>query len=242
MGFRADRSRVWMLLLGACVSLVVGTDCGKDCTLCVYHLLVQHSGFPTLTCSLECDGELDSDKLHLCWGIIRDEASHFPFDGVQEEFETTGIIPTHNEDASSPGHQLAKKYGGFMKRYGGFMSRSSFSERLLANSVNQDEEEKIRLEILKILNTVSEHSREGGIQDRESVKRYRGFLGRADDGEVQGDMLEAMLGRGLRKRYGGFMRRVGRPEWLLDSNKNGGVSKRAWENGELQKRYGGFMD
>ncbi|XP_061652839.1 proenkephalin-A-like [Phyllopteryx taeniolatus] len=242
MALRAHRSCAWMLLLGACVSLAAGSDCAKECALCVYRLLAQHSAFSTLTCSLECDGELDSEKLRLCWNILVDEANHVPFDGVREEPEAAGIVTTNDEDASSPGHQLAKKYGGFMKRYGGFVSRRSFSEGSLADSVNQDEEEKIRLEILKILNTVSERGREGGIQDREALKRYGGFWGRADDGEVQGDLLEAALGRGLRKRYGGFMRRVGRPEWLVDSSKNGGVSKRAWENGELQKRYGGFMD
>ncbi|XP_077414297.1 proenkephalin-A-like [Vanacampus margaritifer] len=245
MAFPAHRSCIWMLLLGACVSLVVGTDCGKECALCVYRLLGQHAGLSSLACSLECDGELDSEKLRLCWDILLEEETRAPFDGdlrQQDEPQAAGIITTNDEAATSPGHQLAKKYGGFMKRYGGFMSRRSFSEGLLDDSVNQDEEEKIRLEILKVLNTASQHGKEGGIQDGEAVKRYGGFLRRADDGEVQGDLLEAVLGRGLRKRYGGFMRRVGRPEWLVDGNKNAGVSKRAWENGELQKRYGGFMD
>ncbi|KAM9790199.1 proenkephalin a [Syngnathus typhle] len=245
MAFPAYRSCIWMLLLGSCVSMALGTDCRKECALCVYRLLGQHTGFSTLTCSLECEGELDSEKLRLCWDILLEEENHVPFDGdlrQQEEPEAAGIITTNDEDETSPGHQLAKKYGGFMKRYGGFMSRRSFSEELLDDSVNQDEEEKVRLEILKVLNTASQQGKEGGIQDSEAVKRYGGFLRRADDGEAQSDLLEAVLGRGLKKRYGGFMRRVGRPEWLVDGNKNGAVSKRAWENGELQKRYGGFMD
>nr|XP_057917867.1 proenkephalin a [Doryrhamphus excisus] len=241
MAVPAQRRCVWMLLV-ACVSLVVGTDCGKECALCVYRLLGQHSAFPSPTCSLECDGELDSQKLRLCWDILLQEENNVPLGGDlrPQEAEATGIIPTHDEEETPPGHQLAKKYGGFMKRYGGFMSQRSPSEGLFGDPAHHDEEENARLDILKILNAV--HGGEGGGEEGEAVKRYGGFMRRADDGEVQGDLLEAVLGRGLRKRYGGFMRRVGRPEWLVDSNKNGGVSKRAWENGELQKRYGGFMD
>lgn len=149
-----------------------------------------------------------------------------------------------NKDETSTEHQLAKKYGGFMKRYGGFMSRRASSpEGALNDPGKQDEEENVRLEILKILNAAADHGGEGGGQGGDEVKRYGGFMRRAEEGVVKGDLLEAVLGRGLKKRYGGFMRRVGRPEWLVDSSKSGGVLKRAWENGrELHKRYGGFMD
>ncbi|XP_061926598.1 proenkephalin-A-like [Entelurus aequoreus] len=247
--FPAQPRCVWMLLVGACVSLVLGTDCGKECALCVYHLLGQDPllgpdpGSTLQTCSLECDGELDSQKLRLCWEILLEEESRVPLGGdvrPQEESESTALIRANVEDETSPAHQLTKKYGGFMKRYGGFMSRRSSSEGLFGDSANSDKEERARLVILKILNAA--HGGEGGDDAGEAAKRYGGFMRRADDTEVQGDLLEAVLGRGLRKRYGGFMRRVGRPEWLVDSYKNGGASKRAWENGELQKRYGGFMD
>lgn len=179
---------------------------------------------------------MDREKLRLCWDILPEGGNPIPSDGdlrPREETEAAGLIPSNDQDATSAGQRLAKKYGGFMKRYGGFMSRRSFSEGLPDDSAKRDEEEKIRLEILKVLNTVPEQSREGGDEDGETGR---------DDGRDPGDLLEAVLGRGLRKRYGGFMRRVGRPEWLVDGNKNGGVSKRAWQNGELHKRYGGFMD
>ncbi|XP_071348462.1 proenkephalin-A-like [Trachinotus anak] len=239
-------SCMWMLVLGACVSLVVGSDCGKECALCVYRLLGQQSGFSSLTCSLECDGGLDSQKLRLCRDFLLAE-NHIPLDTdprQQQEQEATGAMMTDNEDATSQEHQLAKKYGGFMKRYGGFMSRRSSSpEGALEDPGNQDEEENVRLEILKILNAAAEHGSEGDGQGGEVMKRYGGFMRRAEGGVPQSDLLEAVLGRGLKKRYGGFMRRVGRPEWLVDNSKSGGVMKRAWENGsELQKRYGGFMD
>ncbi|KAM9350137.1 proenkephalin-A-like [Symphorus nematophorus] len=246
MAVPAHSSCVWMLVLGMCVSLVVGTDCGKECALCVYRLLGQQSGFSSLTCSLECEGGLDSQKLRLCRDFLLEEENHIPLnaDQRQQEQEAVGAMTVDDKDATSPEHQLAKKYGGFMKRYGGFMSRRSSSpEGELEDPGNQDEEENVRLEILKILNSVAEHGGEGDGEGGEAVKRYGGFMRRAEEGVAQGDLLEAVLGRGLKKRYGGFMRRVGRPEWLVDSSKNGGVLKRAWENGsELQKRYGGFMD
>ncbi|XP_040000022.1 proenkephalin-A-like [Xiphias gladius] len=240
-------SCMWMLVLGACVSLVVGTDCGKECALCVYRLLGQQSGFSSLTCTLECDGGLDSQKLHLCRDLLLEEENHNLLDAdphQQPEHEAAGAMVADNEDATSPEHQLAKKYGGFMKRYGGFMSRRSFSpEEALEDPGNQDEEENVRLEILKILNAAVEHGSEGDGQGGEAMKRYGGFMRRAEGGVAQRNLLEAVLGRGLKKRYGGFMRRVGRPEWLVDSSKSGGALKRAWENSsELQKRYGGFMD
>lgn len=198
------------------------------------------------TCSLECDGELDSQKLHLCQDFILEEAKTPPLNvesahELQQEAE--GTMTEDDMDTRLPGHQLAKKYGGFMKRYGGFMSRRDMPQGALEHPSLPDEEETIRLEILKILNAAAVHGSEGGGKAGEEVKRYGGFMRRAEEGVAQGDLLEAVLGRGLKKRYGGFMRRVGRPEWLVDSSKRGGELKRAWENGnDLQKRYGGFMD
>lgn len=198
------------------------------------------------TCSLECDGELDNQKLRLCQDFILEEAKTAPVNAesaheLQQEAE--GTMTADDMDITLPGHQLAKKYGGFMKRYGGFMSRRDMPEGALEHPSLPDEEETIRLEILKILNAATAHGNEGGGKAGEEVKRYGGFMRRAEEGMAQGDLLEAVLGRGLKKRYGGFMRRVGRPEWLVDSSKRGGELKRAWENGnDLQKRYGGFMD
>lgn len=190
---------------------------------------------------------MDSQKLRLCQDFQLDEENHIPVDAdsrQQQESESVGNVMVDDEDATSPEHQLAKKYGGFMKRYGGFMSRRSSSpEEGLEEAGNHGEEENIRLEILKILNSAVENGGEGDEEGLKAVKRYGGFMRRAEGGAAQSDLLEAVLGRGLKKRYGGFMRRVGRPEWLVDSSKSGGTLKRAWENGsKLQKRYGGFMD
>ena len=43
MAAAAHTSCLWMLALGACVALVVGADCGKECALCVYRLLGQQA-------------------------------------------------------------------------------------------------------------------------------------------------------------------------------------------------------
>uniref|UniRef100_A0AAZ3PT74 Synenkephalin n=1 Tax=Oncorhynchus tshawytscha TaxID=74940 RepID=A0AAZ3PT74_ONCTS len=135
------------------------------------------------------------------------------------------------EEVQGQQHQLAKKYGGFMKRYGGFMiRRRSPVEGRVQGGENSlvAEEEDIRLEILKILNAEAEGQRD------EEVGGLGGLEG---------------VGRPLKKRYGGFMRRVGRPEWLEDQKNQGGLLKRSWEGeqgdsplAEIQKRYGGFMD
>lgn len=198
------------------------------------------------TCSLECEGELDSQKLRLCQDFVLEEAKNAPLDAESAhklEQGAEGAMTMEDMDTTLPGQQLAKKYGGFLKRYGGFMSRRDMPEGALEHPSSPDEEENIRMEILKILNAAAVHGSEGGGKAGEEVKRYGGFMRRGEEGVAQGDLLEAVLGRGLKKRYGGFMRRVGRPEWLVDSNKRGGVLKRAWENDDdLQKRYGGFMD
>lgn len=99
------------------------------------------------------------------------------------------------------------------------------------------------------------------------MKRYGGFMMKKspedfakdesggvseEELDILRDILRAGLdtkeqGKELQKRYGGFMRRVGRPQWL-DEPKPYGLHKR-WENEgaenvlpETHKRYGGFMD
>uniref|UniRef100_A0A3P9HF02 Uncharacterized protein n=1 Tax=Oryzias latipes TaxID=8090 RepID=A0A3P9HF02_ORYLA len=220
MAVHARSLYLWMLAL--CAPPMIGADCGKECGLCVVRLQRQPPESSALACSLECGGGLDSQRLRLCQDFLLGEGRNFLLDAdlqTQQKGEAA-IMP--DEDAAAPPQEMDQKFNSFKKRYGGFMSRQ-----------NQEEEENIRLEILKLFSTAGEHT----------VKRYGGFMRRAEGGEGTGSLLEAVLDRGLKKRYGGFMRRVGRPEWLVDGSKNGGVFKRAWENGSgLQKRYGGFMD
>lgn len=198
------------------------------------------------TCSLECEGGLDSQKLRSCQDFLLEEDNHIRLNAdprQQQDLVAMVTTTTNNQDVTSAEHQLAKKYGGFMKRYGGFMSRRSSSTEEALNDPGNQEEDNIHLEILKILKAAANQDSESGHQEGDEVKRYGGFMRRAEADVMKGDLLEAVFGRGLKKRYGGFMRRVGRPEWLVENSKSAGVFKRAWENGnELRKRYGGFMD
>ncbi|KAM3603802.1 uncharacterized protein V6R79_002341 [Siganus canaliculatus] len=208
------------------------------CQLMCFPLSGTHEQMDS-TCSLECAGGLDGQKLSQCQEYLLKNKNHISLLHQEQKQDADD-----NKDTASAEHELLKKYGGFIKRYGGFMShRSSYPVRALEDSEIHSQEDNIRLEILKILNAVADHGGEASDQGDEAVKRYGGFMRRAVEGVVQTDLITAVLDRGLKKRYGGFMRRVGRPEWLLDSSKTEGALKRAWENSsELQKRYGGFMD
>lgn len=159
---------------------------------------------------------MDLQKLHMCQDLL--------FNSKQEQ-EAAGTMMS-DEAAASSEHQIVEKYGGVMKRYGGFMSHRSSAPSETKNDLgNQDEEENIR--ILNIISSAREHGSNAEMHGDTAL----------------GNLLEEVLGRGLKKRYGGFMRRVGRPEWLVNGSKSGGALKRAWEDSNmLQKRYGGFMD
>lgn len=192
---------------------------------------------------MECKGELDQQKLQLCRDLLEEE-KHLLLGAVappQRGAEERGSVASDQEDQASRELQAVKRYGGFMKRYGGFMSRRTAT----TSAQPEDPEEHLGAEILKYLNAAAaakdEQEEDKGGQGVEKVKRYGGFMRRADQAVQKGEVLDAeVIGRDVIKRYGGFMRRVGRPEWLLDNSKS---VKRAWEGqSELHKRYGGFMD
>lgn len=172
---------------------------------------------------------MDQQKLNTCQDLLFEEDNSISLDADprQQQEQEAGAMMS-NEAAASSEHQIVEKYGGFMKRYGGFMSRRSSAFQETRNDLgNQDEEENVHLRILNMISPARE-------SDSKAEKHGDMALG---------NLLEEVLGRGLKKRYGGFMRRVGRPEWLVNGSKNGGPLKRAWENGNvLQKRYGGFME
>ncbi|KAM9718744.1 proenkephalin-A-like [Menidia menidia] len=211
---------LWVLVLGLSVSLGSGADCGPG------------------TCPPECEAGLDSQKRRLCRDFLFEEEKLFSLSDPQQEEKA--VPPPVSEH--SPDQELAVNYDGFSKRYGGFMSRRAPPPEPEAPG-DQDEDGDVRMEILKIITAERERGGEGFSHGEEPVKRYGGFMRRAEGGGAPDHLLQVVLGRGLKKRYGGFMRRVGRPEWLVENSKSGGVMKRAWENGSgQQKRYGGFMD
>ncbi|KAM9439930.1 proenkephalin a [Clarias gariepinus] len=105
------------------------------------------------------------------------------------------------------------------KKYGGFMKRyGGFMMKKASEDLMKDETDGVSDEELDVLRTILR----AGLNADEP-------------------------GKELQKRYGGFMRRVGRPQWL-DEPKSYGLHKRWEEEGaenvlpETHKRYGGFMD
>ncbi|KAK9979660.1 hypothetical protein ABG768_013079 [Culter alburnus] len=238
----------WTLALSACLVLMVRAECGRDCALCVYRLFHQQTEIDTLTCTLECEGTVDSRKLEDCKSILTEE-------------DRLAIDNLGKQEEESAGHLLAKKYGGFMKRYGGFMIKKAaeigmgapadsdgtepISKKyggFMKKDKAEDGAEDHRVELLREILRVGLTSESDEEHDGDMVKRYGGFMR-----SVQGNSGLEEAGRDLHKRYGGFMRRVGRPEWL-DTQKSNGFLKRTWEDGgetalpDMQKRYGGFMD
>uniref|UniRef100_A0A1A8K006 Proenkephalin a n=2 Tax=Nothobranchius kuhntae TaxID=321403 RepID=A0A1A8K006_NOTKU len=243
------RSRCWwvlVLVLGSCVSLEFGDDNRAEQALCVSCLQGKQTGFSTLKCSLKCRRALDSQRPHMCQNLLFEEDNSLSLDAdphQQLEQEAVGALMPSEDDTTSPEHQLVKKYGGFMKRYGGFMSRRSSPQKVIKDMKNLDEEENIRFNILKLLTAAKHDGNIGETNGEEIVKRSEDPIHHSEEEMAPSNLLEGVLSRGLKKRYGGFMRRVGRPEWLVNGSKSGGELKRSCENGSgLQKRYGGFMD
>ncbi|XP_051985199.1 proenkephalin-A-like [Xyrauchen texanus] len=229
----------WTLAVSACLVLTVRAECGRDCAICVYRLFRQQIESDTVTCTLECEGTVDSRKLEICKDILTEE-ERLAIDNLMQA-----------EDRAD--HLLAKKYGGFMKRYGGFMIKkaaqigapieSDGTETLsmkLGGFMKKDKTEggaeEQQVELLREILGVGLGSELDDQHDEDIVKRYGGFMR-----SVQGNIGLEEAVRDLHKRYGGFMRRVGRPDWLDNQ-------KRTWEDGsetalpDMQKRYGGFMD
>lgn len=157
-------------------------------------------------------------------------------------------------------HQLAKKYGGFMKRYGDYnMKKTANLGDDIGDDFDAEDTELISKRyggFMKKDTAAHLESREvrqlqalkdilrAGIRDAhhdEESRQSTGFM--TDPKENQEDSV-----RDLQKRYGGFMRRVGRPEWLDDHKGYGQLAKRfLLETAEtsvpsMEKRYGGFMD
>ncbi|XP_058555613.1 proenkephalin-A [Neofelis nebulosa] len=225
----------WLLALGPGLLATVRAECSQDCATCSYRL-ARPTDINPLACTLECEGKLPSLKTwETCKELLKLTQLEIPQDG------TSALRESSPEES----HALAKKYGGFMKRYGGFMKKmdelypqepeeEAPAGEILAKRYggfmkkDAEEEDEDPLanssDLLKELLGPGEtrdggRHREGG--DDEDVSRsYGGFM-RA----LKGSPQLAQEAKMLQKRYGGFMRRVGRPEWWMD----------------YQKRYGGFL-
>ncbi|XP_062409249.1 proenkephalin a [Sardina pilchardus] len=236
-----------ILAVCSCLALAVGI-CRKDCALCMYRREGTTKA-SSLSCTLECEGGVDNQNLDMCRDVLT------------EEERTAALQLQGSEGEAERQHQLTKKYGGFMKRYGGLVMKKTAEigddtgahfdgedTELMSKryggfmkkdaTAHQEGGEARQLQALReILNL--------GVRDAqnsdEASKHFDDFM--RDPQESNKDM-----GRDLQKRYGGFMRRVGRPEWLVANKVHGGFAKRFLEETaetsipNMEKRYGGFMD
>ncbi|XP_064201803.1 proenkephalin-A-like [Anguilla rostrata] len=231
-------NRCWTLVLGACLALTVRADCEKECELCLFRLQGRQVDLSLITCVQECEGGVSTVK---SLGLCRD---------VPAEEGDPGRAVAEQQD------QLAKRYGGFMRRYGGFMKKSAEVAVETAGELGKryggfmkKDDGGGRLGALKeLLAAAAAAGGEGGAGEGGASEGAAGGEGEQRYGGVT---HSAELGGGVRalqKRYGGFMRRVGSPNWEENKKPYEGLSKRAWgpEEGAgslgADKRYGGFMD
>uniref|UniRef100_A0A8B9J8N7 Synenkephalin n=1 Tax=Astyanax mexicanus TaxID=7994 RepID=A0A8B9J8N7_ASTMX len=191
----------------------------SKCLRTKFRLCIKPDGekiYLSLSCTLACGGSVDSRTLEPCRDVLTEE-ERVAVDGLKL-------------DGENPEHLLSKKYGGFMKRYGGFMMKKAAEVSGVTGTAESDRTD----------------GKYGGFMKKDGAQG-------ASASEEQMDLLREILrsgirpeepGRDLHKRYGGFMRRVGRPQWL-DDHKGYGMYKRWDDGGETavpDKRYGGFMD
>ncbi|XP_067904896.1 proenkephalin-B [Heterodontus francisci] len=218
----------------------VHADCANRCSACNS---VLGSSIKPLTCTLECEGiVLSTNEWEKCdqalhsykpdlVGIMA-EALADPSTDVKEDESAEALLG--NQHSS-----LVKRYGGFMKnidqskiyakalaqenaykgqklKYGGFLQK--FGERDATELEKNSQELAATMENLEL-------EKSSDIPTTQELKHYGGFMKgfgykrSAELGDEENKDME------LQKRYGGFMRRIGRPRYK-------------WDN---QKRYGGFL-
>ncbi|MBN3271759.1 PENK protein, partial [Polyodon spathula] len=250
-----EKCSCWMLVLSACLILTIRAECGKDCAYCVYRLQGSHAEINTLTCTLECERKLPSTK---SWEVCKDILQgNRPEMSKEEENDLVEGVNQENND-----HQLAKKYGGFMKRYGGFMKKTAElynvepddendgSEILnkryggfMKKDVNGSPADTTGM-LTEILTAGDSEVGSNSDHDGEITKRYGGFMRSIKRSLDLEDGIKQ-----LQKRYGGFMRRIGKPNWKENNKRYDTFSKqpenkdsKEINSEEVEKRYGGFMD
>ncbi|KAJ8369689.1 hypothetical protein SKAU_G00097170 [Synaphobranchus kaupii] len=211
----------------------IRADCSSQCLNCAQQIPKSEMSINSLTCTLECEGTLDSTvELDKC------EKALELYSAGQPGFSDRNEQPP---STSETGDQQETSIGNIVKRYGGFIKRIEKTKK-----INSPSRENVYLKGMKkygnslrrfwerdIPELLQDTQRGDGSSENEvatydddtainEMKRYGGFLRkfgpkRSNSGEEGGQ-------EELQKRYGGFMRRI-RP-------------KLKWDN---QKRYGGFL-
>ncbi|XP_062377230.1 proenkephalin b [Sardina pilchardus] len=237
-----------LTILSAYFALTAQADCGTDCAFCAVQERFRKSDINPTMCMWQCEADFSGGS---SWGPCRDLLQSSSAAAAATAASESEDVPAEAEPQDGAPHQLAKKYGGFMKRYGGFMKRyGGFMKRY--GGFMKKSDETYGLSPGDVLDDNVDHGREiltfrtergdgeRGAADALSLlrellaakgadeaggvvaKRYGGFMRRAG-------AYDSLSGgaRPLQKRYGGFMRRVGWPEWLEESKRYGGFMRRS---------------
>ncbi|XP_068995354.1 proenkephalin-B [Embiotoca jacksoni] len=207
---------VLVLVLVLSLPPSVHTACSSQCQKCAQQILSSATAFSSLSCSAECDGQLES-----CGSAPR--------------------LADFNQDEAAGEEE--RQHADLVKRYGGFIKRIDKNKNKIFTSPWRDNYilkagalPKKYEDLLKRLEERDADLPEDADEDPEDqvlhgyVKRYGGFLRkfgpkskRSSSAEEEGE--EESPEPELQKRYGGFMRRV-RPK----------LNNLKWD-----KRYGGFL-
>ncbi|XP_056278439.1 proenkephalin-B [Pseudoliparis swirei] len=211
----------YVLVLMLSLPPSIRADCSLQCEKCVQQILGPDAAFSSLSCSAECEGQLEScERAPVLADFSQGEAAA----------------------AESQRADLVKRYGGFIKRIDHKNKNALFASPWRENYVLKaaplpDQYEDL---LKRLGERDAEEAPDAAAADDEAAtllrgyaKRYGGFLRKfgpkskrsssADEDEDEDE--ESQEPEELQKRYGGFMRRI-RPK----------LNNLKWD-----KRYGGFL-
>ncbi|XP_029305680.1 proenkephalin-B [Cottoperca gobio] len=204
----------YVLVLMLSLPHSIHADCSSHCQKCVQQILSPDAAFSSLSCSAECEGQLQ--RCEQAPGL-----AEFRQDEAEEEEE------------ESKQADMVKRYGGFIKRIDKnkktfFTSPWRDNYILKAGALPKNYEDLLK----RLEERAVDRPQDAGDAPEDKmlksyVKRYGGFLRKFGPKSKRSSSVEqqSLEPEELQKRYGGFMRRI-RPK----------LNNLKWD-----KRYGGFL-
>ncbi|XP_035513176.1 proenkephalin-B [Morone saxatilis] len=191
----------------------IHADCSSQCQKCAQQILSPDVAFSSLSCSAECEGQLES-----CG-------------------QAPGLADFSQDEAAQ---EEESQQADLVKRYGGFIKRIDKNKNKIFSSPWRDNYILKGAALPKKYEDLLKRLEERGIEVPEDAdeapedqmphsyaKRYGGFLRKFGPKSKRSSSAEqeSQEPEELQKRYGGFMRRI-RPK----------LNNLKWD-----KRYGGFL-
>ncbi|XP_017294296.1 proenkephalin-B [Kryptolebias marmoratus] len=208
----------YVLVLMLSLPPSIHTDCSAECQKCAQQMLRPDAAFSSLSCSPDCEDELQSCA---------------PVPSLGDFTEDAAAAAEERQQA-----ELVKRYGGFIKRIDKNKNKLFTSSNSVLKAAPLPKLYQELLKRLEARGAPRDTPRDAQDEDAEDahafVKRYGGFLRkfgpkskRSSSGEQEESREESPeeSREELQKRYGGFMRRV-RPK----------LNNLKWD-----KRYGGYL-